>query len=154
MLYNLNSGTGYWKDIFVCEHTCYGKPQHLYRVQVGMGYICWALIRGFAADMNASSLNCVLEVSQQVKHCTDAQNVGVHVVGVHYRHRIASRMVVSEVVCVIRSIEYFVCHDWHASVVQGRGVSCSAIVSHQSCVNGRQVTVCELFHEIHTILGV
>jgi len=24
MLYNLHPGTGYWKDIYVCENICYG----------------------------------------------------------------------------------------------------------------------------------
>jgi|JI9StandDraft_1071089.scaffolds.fasta_scaffold311029_2 hypothetical protein len=28
MLYNLHPGTGYWKDIYVCENICYGTDCH------------------------------------------------------------------------------------------------------------------------------
>jgi hypothetical protein len=58
----------------------------------------------------------LLEVSDDVEESSNANNVGVEVLGVHHCHAVSCRVVVSKVEFVLWSICDIVVEDWDSSL--------------------------------------
>ena len=82
--------------------------------------------------MSSEVLRCsrdgVVKVGQNVEHSRKTNHVGVHVVRVHYGHRISCSVMVAEVVVVAISVLDHVGHRRNSLLVQGSCVDCLSLV--------------------------
>lgn len=88
----------------------------------------------------------VVQVSQDVEHGSDAEHVGVEVVGIHHGHGIAGRVVIGEVEVVALVVHDNVGHRWHSVLIKRSSVNCFACIVHQTSVDNGQVSVGHVLH--------
>lgn len=89
-----------------------------------------------------------IQIREDIRQNSNSQHIRIHLIGVHYRHRVSLSVVIGEVELLVGGVLYDVFDHGHALLEEMLGIGLFAVLSDEVAVYQREVFGGDVFHEL------